>query len=222
MKTLVIEKEKISAMVADIIKDEIDEILVEKDFVVLGVPGGRSVESVYNELAKRDIPWEKVHLFMVDERKVKLDDKESNFKILDDTLLSAVEVPEGNVHPFKIEEGISSYKDELDRYGSVFDIILLSSGEDGHVGALAPEHHSVEDESESFIEMDDSPKPPLKRMTMSRKLLMRSKAAILLFIGEGKKEAYSLFRDAGVTYEQCPAKLVQDLPRCYVLTDIRS
>jgi len=96
-------------------------------------------------------------------------------------------------------------------------MVLLSSGEDGHVGALYPDHHSVKDDSEHYIVMHDSPKPPPRRMSMSRKLLLRSKVALLFFFGKGKKDALKLFKKEG-TYEECPARLVKKVKEAYVLT----
>jgi len=70
-----------------------------------------------------------------------------------------------------------------------FDLILISSGEDGHVAALFPNHHSVRKQAEYFLTMNDSPKPPPERMTASLSLLKRSTIALVLFYGEGKKDA---------------------------------
>ena len=86
--------------------------------------------------------------------------------------------------------------------------MLLSAGEDGHVGALFPRHHSVEDRHHGFIVMDDSPKPPPGRMTSSLSLMQTASAAVLIFAGEAKREAYARFNDTSCPVADCPAKLV--------------
>jgi len=218
MKIIIKNKEELEREAVNIIREAIDEILKEKENVVLAVPGGRSVSGIFKLLKKEDIQWQKVHIFMIDERVVPLDHEDSNFKLVKENLLNE-EIPEENVHPFILDKGIKDYEEELKKYGS-YDIILLSSGEDGHIAALYPKHHSIKDESEFFIAMDDSPKPPPVRMTSSKKLLQRAKVALLLFIGEGKRKAYEKFLDENLTVEECPAKLVKNL-NSYILTDLR-
>ena len=58
------------------------------------------------------------------------------------------------------------------------------------MGALYPHHHSIVDKHHGFIVMDDSPKPPPERMTSSLSLMQTADAALILFVGEAKREAY--------------------------------
>jgi 6-phosphogluconolactonase len=230
MRLVVAEREEINRQAATVIQESINSLLEYQDYVVVAVPGGTSVSGVFEQLKSRKIPWHKVHFFMVDERLVPLDHADSNYRQAYETFLSELitrdELPEGNVHPFvldksKPDKGAGAYEEELKNHGGKYDIVLLSSGEDGHVGALYPNHHSVDDESEFFITMDDSPKPPPKRMTMSRKLLLRSQVAVLLFLGEGKREALNKFRDDRLDYRAVPCRLVQEIKDVYVFTDVR-
>ena len=171
MKEIMIEKEKIGKKVADILAEAISKTIRNKDQVVVAFPGGRSVAAVFDVLKEKEIDWNNVHLFMVDERMVKLDNEDCNFKLLKEELIGHINIPEENVHPFMVEEGIKAYEEELKKVGGKFDIVLLSSGEDGHIAGLYPKHHSIKDESDYFITMDDSPKPPKDRMSSSRKLI---------------------------------------------------
>ena len=207
-------KEDVAKSSALIIKKSIDNILKKKNHIVLAVPGGRNVKLMFDELKKLDIPWNNVHLFIVDERLVPITDEESNFKIAKDNLVDYLMKKrlwsEKNIHPFimdnnKKDYGIKDYTAELKKNGGIYDIILLSSGEDGHIGALYPNHHSIKDESNDFIIIHDSPKPPKDRMTLSRKLLEKSQVAILLFVGDTKREAYNQFWNKKTNYESCPA-----------------
>ncbi|MAG16302.1 6-phosphogluconolactonase [Candidatus Woesearchaeota archaeon] len=203
--------EELSKAAVDIIVDAIAKLLQEKEQVILAIPGGRSVVGIWNLLAEEQrIDWSKVHVFMADERVVAPTHKDSNYKLAHDIFLSKVSIPKENLHPFFPGK---EYKFENP------DIIILSSGEDGHVGALYPNHHSVKNESEGYIEMDDSPKPPLHRITMSKKTMLTAKTALLLFVGEGKREAYEKFK-SGDEIVECPARLVKKIKDSYVLTDL--
>ena len=230
-KTLICnEQEGCEKQAAGVIADSIGELLKVQDSVVLAVPGGRSVAGIFEALKKEDIEWARVHIFMVDERLVPLDNEESNFllvkKHLTDSLIRAGRLPEKNAHPFRLDphahdRGLSEYAEEIKRFGGSYDVVLLSSGEDGHVGALYPSHHSFEDNSEYYVRMDDSPKPPPKRMSMSRKMLLRAKVAIALFFGEAKMVAYSMFKEDAVSPEKCPVKLILKVRESYIFTDIK-
>jgi 6-phosphogluconolactonase len=218
-------KSELEKKAAQILKDSIVNLLKEKDQIIFAIPGGRSVSGVFQLLKEeKDISWDKVHIFMVDERLVPLDHPDSNFKLAKesfiDALLNSGKLPKENVHPFMKDLGMDKYEEELKELGGAYDIVLLSSGEDGHIGALYPNHHSIKNESDYYLVMPDSPKPPPDRMTMSRKLLLRSKVALIVFLGEGKKEAYIKFLDDTIDYKPCPAKLVQSIKQSFLLTDL--
>jgi 6-phosphogluconolactonase len=55
---------------------------------VRGVVGGRSVGGIYPRLAAMPLPWDKVHVFLADERLVPIDSDESNFKLVRGDLLA--------------------------------------------------------------------------------------------------------------------------------------
>ena len=130
-----------------------------KDKIILGIVGGRSVVPLYDALSH--IPttvWRKVHIFLVDERQVPLEDEESNFNLAYHYL--HWRVPDSNFHPYHYDKGVDVYNKFFKKHAKKFDILILSSGEDGHIGALYPNHHSILSNKEGFFSMDDSPKPP--------------------------------------------------------------
>ncbi len=214
-----------------IIEKSASGLLAKKEYLVLAIPGGRSVVGIFKLLKETNsIDWEKIHIFMLDERLVPPDDAESNFKLAGDLFIDSLiqkrSIPRANIHPFIYDKkrsslGINTYEDELKNFGGSYDIILLSSGEDGHIGGLYPGHHSIRDDSKYYIIMDDSPKPPPARMSSSRKLILRSKAAIVLFLGEEKKMALQAFTDPETDYVSCPAKIAGQVEKSFVLTDMK-
>jgi 6-phosphogluconolactonase len=226
VKTHYQNKNECEIKAANIISISIKEIVKQKGKCIFAIPGGRSVSGIFNILKDKDVNWKKVHIFMVDERLVPLTDLASNFKLAKDTfldyLVSQGKLPVENLHPFEFEKGIQEYESDLRENGGTYDIILLSSGEDGHVGGLFPNHHSIEDESSDFIIMNDSPKPPPKRMTLTKSLLIKSQVAIVLFLGEDKRDAFLKFQDKNVSISQCPTKLVNKVKNSYVITNTKS
>jgi 6-phosphogluconolactonase len=224
-------KESVANSASEKLIGAISALAREKEHVTIALCGGRNVQGIFEQMLKaKRVNWKKVHLFVVDERLVEITDEESNFllmkKFLIDPLIVRGDLPKENAHPFIYEparpdKGVIAYERELHKYGGRFDIVLLSAGEDGHIAGLYPNHHSVADESNYFLTMTDSPKPPKERMTTSRRLLLHSKVAILLFVGDAKREAYNKFRDMTVHHFDCPAKLVNGITESFVITDLK-
>lgn len=203
--------------------------LASKDSVNVAVPGGRSVAKIFESMRAETVDWTRVHFFLVDERLVPLDHPDSNFRLLMEHLVSPL-VREGrmspaNVHPFILDSsvpdrGAGAYEQILKDHGARFDVVLLSAGEDCHVGALFPGHHSFADSHHGYIVMEDSPKPPPGRMTASLSLVMSAQAAVILIVGKEKRTAYRKFRDASIPASGCPAKLVVGMKDATLFTDL--
>lgn len=201
-----------------LIGDVLSSLLARKGgSIATAVAGGRAVPEALGNVS---VDWRRVEVFLADERLVPLPSKDRNFPAVRESLVGKAGLPVQNLHPFVMEEGVRGYERELSAFGKAFDAVILSAGEDGHVASLFP-RLSVMDDSEGFLELHDSPKPPSARMSMSRRLLLSSRAGILLFIGEGKRRALERFLDSSVSWEDCPAKLVARLPEYHVLTDMR-
>lgn len=204
------------------IQKQISEILDRQEKCVLAVAGGRSIASVLDLLATQPLDWSKIHVFAVDDRCVPIESEESNSGLIKKHLVDQVDGI--NFHPFNYQpeledKGASKYSIELEKIGGKFDILLLSSGEDGHIAGLFPNHHSVRDDSVGYISFDDSPKEPPARVSASRKILLKSQSAFILFVGEGKHAAYETFMTEDIEIEDCPAKIAQELPEVFIYTD---
>jgi len=213
-------------MAARLIADKINHS--GKKIITLSLPGGRSVIRIFQKLLEHNIKWHKTHIFLTDERIVPLNHQDSNFRQLNDSLLTVLVrkglLPLSNIHPFQsenpdIDQAIKNYSQELISLAGSFDIVLLSAGEDGHIASLFPEHTSVKDESDYFFSLEDSPKPPVRRISISRKLLLRSNTAILLFYGKAKLSALKNFHNSKIDPASCPVRYVAQIKDSYLLTD---
>jgi len=211
-------KEEASKTVVYILKRFIKKLLRRQPQVVLGIPGGRSIKQIFKLLKEEKLPWKQIHIFWVDERLVPLTHKDSNFKLVKPYLK---QFPKENIHSYNYKEGFNKYSKELKDQGGRFDIILLSSGEDGHVASLYPHHHTIMNGNEFFISTDSSPKPPKNRMTASKNLLTRSRISILLFLGESKRNALNNFNNDKTNVKDCPAKLIKQIRQSYLITDLK-
>jgi len=207
---------------AEILAEALRQSMAERNQAVLAVPGGRSVGAVLDNLVDEQLDWSRIHVFMVDERLLEAGHPESNFELVRSCL--GLSVPQQNLHPFPLtmvdrEAARTTYNLELKRYSGGFDAVLLSSGEDGHIASLFPEHETIHSDETMFLLTDSAPKPPPGRMSASKRLISMSHTGVVLFFGTDKKDALRSFLDESISVSGCPAKIIDSLPHSYVLTD---
>ena len=219
---------ELSKAAVGILAEKINVLLKTQKYVILGISGGRSVKMIFELLKdEKRINWKKVHIFMADERWVPISHEDSNYRLAKETfidyLIDKKKLPKKNTHPFLIHENdelsMGQYEGELKALSDEYDIAIFGAGEDGHVASLYPAHSSLNDDYDYFIKVEDSPKPPKKRLSMSRKMILKTKTAFVLFTGEGKKHAYYYFK-RNEDFRSCPAKLVKFVKDAYVFTDL--
>lgn len=101
------EKLRLEKRAVEIITNRIKKLISEKGEVIFGIPGGKSVKGIFEELKKKSVNWAKIHIFFVDERFVPLDNKESNYRQANEIFISELirkgKLPKENVHPFKYD-----------------------------------------------------------------------------------------------------------------------
>jgi len=224
MEVIVNERNYLEEEILNLIIKTIEKLSKIKKEIVFGIPGGNSVQNIFLKLKEKNINWEKIHIFMVDERMVEITHKDSNYNLAYKTfikeLLENGKIPKENIHFYDFKKSVSEYESELKKYGGKFDIVLLGVGEDGHIAGLFP-NLSINNQEDYFITFDNSPKPPKERMSASRKLLEKSGLGLFLFFGDLKKQAYIDFNDSNKNVAECPAKIAYNLKESYIFTDIR-
>ncbi len=176
----------------------ISSFILKNKRTILALVGGRSVSKIYQLLAEKELPWEKVHIFLADER---MDG--SNFKLIKEKLLNNIKIPKENIHQFMT---LTQYNEELKERGGKFDLALLSAGEDCHIASLFPNHPSIKSKSRLFINVKNSPKPPKERISASPSLLSKTTTTLLLFYN--KKEAFLNYTNES-SVKECPAKILK-------------
>ena len=232
MKTKIISnkcRRALAKSAVETIAESVRRILSHKERVVIAIPGGRSVAEIFEEFKNTDlIHWEKIHIFMVDERLLDIDSPDSNYRNAYELFLSGLlkdkNIPLQNIHPFKYnssakDKGMKQYNEEFKKF-QPFDIVILGSGEDSHIAAVFPEHHSIKQEGNEYFMMYDSPKPPSERITSTKTMIGNADTAIVLFLGEGKKQALWNFKNPALSIIQCPAKIISKAKHSYAFTDI--
>ena len=142
-----------------------------------------------------------VHFFWADERCVPPDDKESNFHLANELLFAPLKISEGRIHRIHGEDSpetaVKAAESELRRIVPpnenglpVLDLIFLGMGKDGHVASLFPNASAeIVNSARPFLAVENSPKPPLKRISMSYAVIAAAKQVWVLASGTGKEAA---------------------------------
>ncbi|QRK12563.1 6-phosphogluconolactonase [Archangium violaceum] len=186
---LVVEKEAMGPEGADWVARELRAALAGGGRASLALSGGSTPGPVYRELATRDVPWERVDFYFVDERFVPPDHPESNYLLAEEALFKPLGVPPP--HIFRMqgertdrEQAASDYEKLLP---PVLDVVVLGMGEDGHTASLFPGHSALQEKERRVLAVV-GPKPPPWRMTLTLPVLQSARKVLGLVSGAGKRD----------------------------------
>ncbi|KAF5377627.1 hypothetical protein D9615_005213 [Tricholomella constricta] len=181
-------------------KDSLDK----KGRFTIALSGGSLPKMLKGLVDNPSVKWDKWQVFYVDERVVPLDHPDSNHLACTTHLFSKVPIPAENIHPIDptllndLEELSDAYEKDLIREFAqkdaarfpIFDLILLGMGPDGHTASLFPGHELLTEEDRWVAYLDDSPKPPPKRITFTYPVI--NHALRVVFVAAGKEKVDTL------------------------------
>lgn len=137
----------------------------------------------------------KLHIWFGDERFVSQIDPDRNdedllraFKLVGQrAIFHRVQTPDDLL----IASAAGEYSEQLRNSlgDEKFDVVILSLGEDGHVASCFPGDDKVLYSTERAVAVEDSPKPPSARVTITLHQLTKCNQMYVLAIGESKREA---------------------------------
>lgn len=199
-----------------------DQAVSQHGRFTIALSGGSTPRNLYNLLAtnaRTTLPWEKMFFFWGDERHVPPTDRESNYRMANEAMLSKVPVPAGNVFRFAGENpdadaAAQAYEKTLRKFFQLapdavpqFDLILLGMGPDGHTASLFPGTPALQEKTRlavaSWVE-----KMKTNRLTLTYPVLNAAHCVAFLVSGTEKAAVLQSVIEDNVSGEQYPAKLV--------------
>jgi 6-phosphogluconolactonase len=209
--------EEVASACADYILASLTEVLKSQARAAIAISGGSSPRLLFSDMAKRQFDWSRVHFFWVDERCVPPDDKESNFKLANDTLLSVAPVAKENIHRIMGElppaEGASRYVEEIrdffavkDGQLPVFDILHRGMGPDAHTASLFPGTPLVNDRTRIATNVWVE-KMKMDRVTLLPGVLLAAKRTVLQVSGAEKADALKNVLQAPEDFAKFPCQI---------------
>ena len=167
--------------------------------------GGSTPRATYQLLACKDIDWSCVELFLGDERCVPPDDKDSNYRMIRETLLASEFVQPRKLFAIPTdgtpESAAARYDEALrQQYGAgelevgvpLFHLTLLGLGDDGHTASLLPGQPVLNERTRWAAAVPQGRGEP--RITLTYPALNASELIVFLVSGAAKRDALAQAR----------------------------
>ncbi len=170
----------------------------------IAISGGSTPKAMFALLADPSdtfvtrVPWESIDLYWVDERCVRPDEEESNYRMTNEALLSKVPLAGDRIHRMEgeldPEVAASRYESTLRNTFKLegaetptFDLILLGMGDDGHTASLFP-HTEALDEMSRLVVANHVPQKETWRLTLTWPVINQGREVAFLIEGEAKAQ----------------------------------
>jgi 6-phosphogluconolactonase len=200
------DSDALAAAASERLVGAIDAAVASRGRALIVLTGGGNGIGILRQLGahQQRIDWSKVQLFWGDERFVPEDDDERNDKQAREALLDHVDIPARNVHPMPASDGdfdgdlgaaalayeqVLAANAEPGEAAPDFDVHLLGVGPEGHVNSLFPDTPAVRETNRLVVGVDDSPKPPPQRITLTFPAVQKSREVWLMVSGSAKADA---------------------------------
>lgn len=175
----------------------------------LGLAGGTTPEATYRLLSQAPISWERLTLWMTDERWVPSDHSDRNSRMARDTL--------GETAAGRLEAPLFGELMEPDRAAQDYErvlrrslpdgpgLVLLGMGDDGHTASLFPTTSALAAKNRTYVANEVPGRG--WRLTATIDYLSQADRLVFLIAGETKAAVLARILDAGGDF---PARTVMD------------
>ena len=189
----------------------------ERDEAQLALTGGSMGSTIITSLVSqpgRDaVDWQRVRIWWGDERYLPAGHPDRNDTQNDDAGLTALGLDADKVHRVagpdtssSVAESAEAYAATLREYGlGAFDVVMFGVGPDGHVASLFPHHPAQQITGAIAVPVENSPKPPPTRVSLTFEALNRARDVWLLVAGAEKADAVAAALAPGAAPWDIPA-----------------
>lgn len=192
----VVERGRLGEVAGAHVADAIARCVAARGRCRLGVAGGSSTPPALRWLADHLDPKLAACLVVttLDERHLPRGaggelHADHNLRLLEQAWIHRATTPPtvlSMVRPGSLEQARASYEAGFAELGGL-DVLLLAAGPDGHIASLFPDHRGLE-QGGLCLAIDDSPKPPSERITVTMDVLNDAEYGVLIAPGAGKAE----------------------------------
>jgi 6-phosphogluconolactonase len=217
--------DEVALAAAELLTESIVSAVATRGLARVAISGGSTPKAMFALLADPAqkfltlIPWTSLQLFWVDERCVPPTDKDSNFRMTDEAMLSKVPLPEVNVHRMEGELdptiAAARYESEIRNTFKLegaetptFDLILLGMGDDGHTASLFP-HTEALDTMSHIVTANHVPQKDTWRITLTWPVINQGRTVVFVIAGKDKAEVLAKVLTGPYDPETLPSQLIR-------------
>jgi 6-phosphogluconolactonase len=167
----------------------------------IGLTGGSIAEEIHAAIARlspdSEVDWSRVVLWWGDERWLPAGSEDRNEVQAHRAFIDAVGVDPDHVHVMPPSDAGLSLREAADAYSATvreqgagfFEVLMLGIGPDGHVASLFPGHPAAVVPDAIVVPVEESPKPPPERLSLTFEAMERSNAVWFVAAGADKADA---------------------------------
>jgi 6-phosphogluconolactonase len=195
---------EVAAAAANVFASAAASAAKERGLARIAISGGTTPKAMLALLADRSepyferVPWDKLHLFWVDERAVPPEHKDSNYGMTKAALLDHVPLPAANIHriegELEPEVAASRYEAAIrtdfrleGAESPAFDLVLLGMGDDGHTASLFPHTEAIHELGRVAV-ANRVEKMNTWRITLTWPVINQGREVAFLIEGAGKRD----------------------------------
>ena len=208
-------------------------IEANRDRIAICLTGGSSPKQLYRLLAtdtySKQIPWDRVHWFIGDERYVSPADPLNNMAMARGIFLDRF-APKDHIHPIPTDvatpdESARLYErelqsfygaEELDPARPLFDLVLMGIGPDGHTASLFPDYPAMNETKRWVVGVPQAHVEPfVPRVSLALPALASCHEMLFELAGSEKRAILARLS----TDESLPANRARSLGETVLLVD---
>jgi len=191
----------------------------------VAISGGTTPKAMFALLADpsqpfvKQVPWDKLDLYWVDERCVGPEDADSNYRMTREALLSKVPLQAERIHrmegELEPEEAAARYEAAI-RNGfrlegaetPTFDLVLLGMGDDGHTASLFPHTEALNDMTHIVV-ANHVPQKDTWRITLTWPVINQGREVAFLIEGANKAQVLHEVFQGPYQPETYPSQIIR-------------
>jgi 6-phosphogluconolactonase len=200
--------------------------------IAICLTGGSSPKKLYEllgtEAYRSHIPWDRTHWFIGDERFVPASDPRNNMAMARGIFLDRL-VPASHIHPIPADnspdESAERYQrelrsfygaDRLDPGRSLFDVVLMGVGPDGHTASIFPDYPALAETERWVVGVPQAHVEPfVPRVTLTLPALASCREMLFEVAGSDKRAILTRVLDG----ENLPAARARSIAETVWLVD---
>ncbi len=211
--------EKLSSEFCEYFAEIVNGRIARMGFAAVAISGGKTPDEIFKRLSAEyhnSINWPKLLVYWADERCVPPNDPESNYGRASELLINNVEIVQDNVFRIRGEDdpvpeseryaGLISTNLLLKNDLSVFDLVMLGVGEDGHTASIFQGDENLF-RTDALTAVTSNPATGQSRITLTGSLINNASNVAVIVTGQSKRNILERIFDKE-NNELLPAKLL--------------